>query len=157
VGNIPSKHGEGKEGLHGFSIIVHGGAGSLAESNPVTMSRKRTILMKSVNNGFTVLKKGGSALDSVETAINYLEDSAEFNAGCGSCFAINGKVSMDAGIMDGEKTRQRRRWMYFRDEKSNFICKRYHGKNGPYISRGTRSRQTCESFSTQETEVYRYY
>ena len=38
-------------------------------------------------------------------AVTSLEDNPVFNAGCGSCLTEDGKVEMDAFIMDGETRR----------------------------------------------------
>jgi L-asparaginase / beta-aspartyl-peptidase len=51
--------------------------------------------------GWTVLERGGSALDAVEAAVVSLEDFPLFNAGRGSVFTHEGKNEMDAAIMDG--------------------------------------------------------
>ena len=47
------------------------------------------------------MSNGGSAIDAVETAVSYLEDSPLFNAGKGSVFTAEGTHEMDASIMDG--------------------------------------------------------
>jgi beta-aspartyl-peptidase (threonine type) len=55
-----------------------------------------------LNEGYSVLKKGGSATDAVEKAVVILENSHLFNAGKGSVFTVNGTHEMDASIMDGK-------------------------------------------------------
>jgi beta-aspartyl-peptidase (threonine type) len=52
--------------------------------------------------GETILKKGGSSLDAVETAVRQLEDSPLFNAGKGAVFTADGTHEMDAAIMEGK-------------------------------------------------------
>jgi beta-aspartyl-peptidase (threonine type) len=47
------------------------------------------------------LAGGGSALDAVEAAVKVLEDDPHFNAGRGSVFTYEGRIEMDASIMDG--------------------------------------------------------
>jgi beta-aspartyl-peptidase (threonine type) len=46
--------------------------------------------------------KNGSAVDAVEAAVRYMEDSGEFNAGRGACLTAEGTVQLDAAIMEGE-------------------------------------------------------
>jgi L-asparaginase / beta-aspartyl-peptidase len=48
-----------------------------------------------------ILKAGGSALDAVEAAVRFLEDHPDFNAGRGAVFNADGKIELDASIMDG--------------------------------------------------------
>jgi L-asparaginase / beta-aspartyl-peptidase len=49
-----------------------------------------------------VLLRGGTGLDAIEAAINVLEDSPLFNAGKGSVLTANGKIEMDASVMEGK-------------------------------------------------------
>src|ERR1039457_4242851 len=51
--------------------------------------------------GWEVLERGGSALDAVEEAVVVLEDDETFDAGRGSFLNRDGKVQLDAFIMDG--------------------------------------------------------
>jgi beta-aspartyl-peptidase (threonine type) len=55
--------------------------------------------------GWLVLQRGGSALDAVEEAIVVLEDDETFDAGRGSFLNREGKVQMDALIMEGSTLR----------------------------------------------------
>ncbi len=52
--------------------------------------------------GYSILQKGGSSIDAVESAVASLEDFAMFNAGKGSVFNNAGKHEMDASIMCGK-------------------------------------------------------
>jgi beta-aspartyl-peptidase (threonine type) len=51
--------------------------------------------------GWRILQNNGSALDAVEAAVRVLEDNPLYNAGTGSSLTREGKIEMDAGIMDG--------------------------------------------------------
>lgn len=51
--------------------------------------------------GHRVLAGGGASLDAVERAVVWLEDCPLFNAGRGSAFTREGRVEMEASIMDG--------------------------------------------------------
>jgi beta-aspartyl-peptidase (threonine type) len=55
--------------------------------------------------GWRVLERGGSALDAVEEAVVILEDDETFDAGRGSFLNRDGKVQLDAFIMDGSTLR----------------------------------------------------
>src|ERR1700724_387428 len=55
--------------------------------------------------GWRVLEHGGSALDAVEEAVVVLEDDETFDAGRGSFLNRDGKVQLDAFIMDGATLR----------------------------------------------------
>src|SRR5580765_5462816 len=55
--------------------------------------------------GWLALSKGGSALDAVEEAIVILEDDETFDAGRGSFLNREGKVQLDAFIMEGSTLR----------------------------------------------------
>jgi len=55
--------------------------------------------------GWRALELGGSALDAVEEAIVVMEDDETFDAGRGSFLNRDGKVQLDAFIMDGETLR----------------------------------------------------
>jgi beta-aspartyl-peptidase (threonine type) len=55
--------------------------------------------------GWRVLEGGGSALDAVEEAVVIMEDDETFDAGRGSFLNRDGKVQLDALIMDGATLR----------------------------------------------------
>jgi beta-aspartyl-peptidase (threonine type) len=55
--------------------------------------------------GWRVLERGGAALDAVEEAIVIMEDDETFDAGRGSFLNRDGKVQLDALIMDGATLR----------------------------------------------------
>src|SRR5580698_9138220 len=55
--------------------------------------------------GWHVLARGGDALDAVEEAVVVMEDDETFDAGRGSFLNRDGKVQLDALIMDGATLR----------------------------------------------------
>src|SRR2546425_11211027 len=55
--------------------------------------------------GWRVLDHGGTALDAVEEAVVLMEDDEAFDAGRGSFLNRDGKVQLDALIMDGSTLR----------------------------------------------------
>jgi len=59
-------------------------------------------LRMALTEGYKVLENDGNAVQAVEVAVKYLEDSPLFNAGKGSVFTAAGTHEMDASIMDGK-------------------------------------------------------
>ena len=90
--------------MNNFSIAIHGGAGTLVKGlmTPELEVEYKAALQNALTQGYSVLGKGGSALDAVEIAVRLLEDSPLFNAGKGSVFTAEGTHEMDAAIMNGE-------------------------------------------------------
>src|SRR5439155_21501481 len=63
------------------------------------------IFRNAIAAGWTVLEKGGAALDAAEEAVVVMEDDETFDAGRGSFLNREGKVQLDALIMDGATLR----------------------------------------------------
>lgn len=59
-------------------VLVHGGAGSIAESREYVMFRGTKL---AVRLGYLKLEHGGSAVDAVEEAVRSMELDETFNAG----------------------------------------------------------------------------
>jgi beta-aspartyl-peptidase (threonine type) len=82
--------------------MVHGGAGALDHiNNPKEAVRYLEAIRVVMEHGRAILSRGGNAMEAVEVCTSLLEDDPLFNAGCGSVLNENGKVEMDAAIMDG--------------------------------------------------------
>jgi L-asparaginase / beta-aspartyl-peptidase len=84
----------------GFSLMVHGGAGSIDEGDPAGAAHVAGC-RAAARAGYAVLKAGGSAVDAVVAAVTALEDDAVFNAGTGSALTEGGEVECDASVMSG--------------------------------------------------------
>lgn len=86
-----------------YAIAVHGGAGTILRRNmtPEAEAAYRVALQEALDAGIEVLENNGSALAAVEAATIKIEDNPLFNAGRGSVFNHDGKIEMDAAIMDG--------------------------------------------------------
>lgn len=88
-----------------IALAIHGGAGTIlkSEMTPALEKEYRNGLENALQKGWKILQKKGSALDAVEKAVVELENFPLFNAGRGSVFTHEGKIEMDACVMDGEK------------------------------------------------------
>ncbi|SRR5579883_1617825 len=84
-------------------LVIHGGAGNMTKlmSTPRSIQTHHKVLQKALTTGYAILKKQGSSIDAVCAAVKILENSALFNAGYGSVLNHQGKVELDAAIMDG--------------------------------------------------------
>ena len=58
-----------------------------------------------IASGWKVLERGGSSVDAVEAAIVTMEDDEIFDAGRGSFLTSDGRVQLDALMMDGATLR----------------------------------------------------
>ena len=80
------------------AILVHGGAWATPESE---RDAHRKGVHRASMEGFEILLSGGSALDAVQRAVEHLEADPAFNAGRGAVLNSEGRVELDAGLMDG--------------------------------------------------------
>ena len=97
-----SKSNEAKQVKGKYTIVVHGGAGTIEKSIPDSVKQEYIkSLSGALNIGKGILAKGGKSLDAVEEVIRFLEDDPKFNAGKGAVFTSGGTHELDASIMDG--------------------------------------------------------
>lgn len=79
-------------------LVVHGGAWAIPDD---MVDAHRKGVSNAAAAGWRVLEHGGSSLDAVEAAVVVMEDDETFDAGRGSFLNRDGKVQLDALIMDG--------------------------------------------------------
>lgn len=90
------------DGDRGILLVIHAGAGDRRkDDDPARRARVETDLARALDAGYALLERGASAVDAVCAAIHVMEDAPEFNAGRGAALTSEGKVSMDACLMDG--------------------------------------------------------
>lgn len=87
-----------------YALALHGGAGDYSNAgfDQDKIDAYHQSLYQAAKTGQDILKDGGSAVDAIEHSIRVLEDDPLFNAGRGSVFTDEGKVELDAAIMDGD-------------------------------------------------------
>ena len=83
-------------------LVVHGGAWAIPDD---MVEAHLNGVRNAAAAGWRALERGGSALDAVEAAVVMLEDDETFDAGRGSFLNRDGKVQLDAFIMDGATLR----------------------------------------------------
>jgi beta-aspartyl-peptidase (threonine type) len=83
-------------------LVVHGGAWDIPDD---MVDAHLNGVRNASAAGWRVLERSGSALDAVEEAVVVLEDDETFDAGRGSFLNRDGKVQLDAFIMDGATLR----------------------------------------------------
>jgi beta-aspartyl-peptidase (threonine type) len=81
-----------------WSILVHGGAGDVALN---VLADHVQGCRVAASEAARVLQGGGSALNAAQRAVEILEDDPHFNAGLGSCLNAEGRIELDAAIMEG--------------------------------------------------------
>ena len=83
-------------------LVIHGGAWAIPDE---MVDAHLNGVRNAAAAGWPVLERGGSALDAVEEAVVVMEDDETFDAGRGSFLNRDGKVQLDAFIMDGATLR----------------------------------------------------
>ena len=90
-----------------WKLMIHGGCGAMRPDRVTAAQEEsaRAGLAAALDAGEAILAAGGSALDAVESAARVLEENPAFNAGRGSVLTAEGRVELDAAIMDGRDRR----------------------------------------------------
>ena len=86
-----------------YAVVIHGGAGFATPEKlgPDGEKAYEMAMDSALNIGLEILKSGGSSIDVVENVLVYLENNPMFNAGKGAVYTSEGKVELDASIMNG--------------------------------------------------------
>jgi beta-aspartyl-peptidase (threonine type) len=79
-------------------LIVHGGAWAIPAD---AAAAHQAGVQNALEAGYAILARGGSALDAVQASVTVLEDDPTFDAGRGSFLTSDGRVQLDALLMDG--------------------------------------------------------
>src|SRR3984957_14940668 len=83
-------------------LMIHGGAWAMPDE---AIAAHENGIQKALAAGYAVLDRGGSAVSAVEEAIVVMEDDETFDAGRGSFLTRDGRVQLDALLMNGENLR----------------------------------------------------
>ena len=83
-------------------LVIHGGAWAMPDD---MVDAHINGVRHALAAGWRVLERGGSSVDAVEEAVVIMEDDETFDAGRGSFLNRDGKVQLDALIMDGASLR----------------------------------------------------
>jgi L-asparaginase / beta-aspartyl-peptidase len=83
---------------HDPTLLVHGGAWAIPDADAAAHEAG---VRRALETGHEILARGGAAVDAVEAAVAILEDDPTFDAGRGSFLTSDGRVQLDALLMDG--------------------------------------------------------
>lgn len=83
-------------------LVVHGGAWAIPDD---AIEAHLNGVNQALTEGWHVLERGGKALDAVQAAIVAMEEDETFDAGRGSFLTRDGRVQLDALMMDGATMR----------------------------------------------------
>jgi beta-aspartyl-peptidase (threonine type) len=83
-------------------LVIHGGAWAMPDDAVAAHERG---IAKALAAGWHALKRGGTSVDAVEAAVTVMEDDDTFDAGTGSFLTRDGRVQLDALLMNGADLR----------------------------------------------------
>ena len=84
------------------TLLIHGGAWAMPDD---AIAAHENGVANALTAGYAELERGGSAVDAVEAAVAVMEDDETFDAGRGSFLTQDGRVQLDALLMNGENLR----------------------------------------------------
>jgi len=82
----------------GPALVIHGGAWAIPDE---LVAAHLAGVQTAMDAGWRLLERGARAVDVVEAVLAVMEDDAAFDAGRGSFLNADGRVQLDAFIMDG--------------------------------------------------------
>jgi len=83
-------------------LLIHGGAWAMPDDAVAAHERG---IATALTAGWSALSRGGTAIDAVEAAVTIMEDDDTFDAGRGSFLTRDGRVQLDALLMNGADLR----------------------------------------------------
>ncbi|MGH9580848.1 MAG: isoaspartyl peptidase/L-asparaginase [Terriglobales bacterium] len=83
-------------------LVVHGGAWAIPDD---VLDAHEQGVRRAAAEGWRILQSGGTAVEAVETAVVLMENDETFDAGRGSFLTCEGRVQLDAFLMDGSTLR----------------------------------------------------
>ncbi len=83
-------------------LLIHGGAWAMPDD---AIAAHENGIAAALEAGWSALSRGGSSVDAVEAAITVMEDDDTFDAGRGSFLTRDGRVQLDALLMNGANLR----------------------------------------------------
>ena len=83
-------------------LLIHGGAWAMPDD---AVAAHEAGIATALAAGYMLLERGASAVDAVEAAVAVMEDDETFDAGRGSFLTQDGRVQLDALLMNGENLR----------------------------------------------------
>ena len=83
-------------------LLVHGGAWAIPDD---AVDAHLNGVRHALSAGWLLLQRGASAMEACEAAIMVMEDDDTFDAGRGSFLNRDGRVQLDAMMMDGATLR----------------------------------------------------
>jgi beta-aspartyl-peptidase (threonine type) len=83
-------------------LLIHGGAWAMPDE---AIAAHENGIANALAAGYKQLEMGRTALDAVQAAVTVMEDDDTFDAGRGSFLTRDGRVQLDALLMDGSNLR----------------------------------------------------
>ncbi|KAI0737614.1 asparaginase [Daedaleopsis nitida] len=96
-----SRHKPKAQQKQKFTLVIHGGAGTMdkSRSTPELRAQYKAALSCALLAGHAVLSAGGEAMDAAVAAVSCMEDCPLFNSGRGAVFNVAGKNELETSLM----------------------------------------------------------